>query len=130
MEVSRKMEPLRSVHFPWKEVSLENNITWELLGINSYEGTKAGSRCKPSSKIMEVACITKSLALIFFFIFLLKLIDYIAKMTKNYTYDEWVIPQERKNHDRNKTTKPFFIPIDPKPKGPLHSDAFHCAKET
>jgi len=85
LEMTKKMEPLRLVHLPWKEVSRENNITWEPLGIDSYEGAEAGGRCKPSSKIMEVARTTKSLASIFLFIFPLKLIEYIAKLTRPQT---------------------------------------------
>ncbi len=51
-------------------------------------------------------------------------------MTKHYAYHEWVVPQERNDRNGNKSTKPFLVPIFPKAREPLPSDACHPAKET
>ena len=111
LDMIKKLEPSRPVHDPWKEQKKASSIEWTPLSEDSYNGSQSGGRLGPSKKMMDVARGSNSLADLFLLIFTINLFGYIAEMTENYAYKEWVTETERRDRDGKPTKKKFFVPF-------------------
>ncbi len=126
-DMMKKLEPVHPVHDPWIELSTENNRSWEPSFNDKYTGPSGGGKCGPSNKLIEIARSTESLAQLFFAIFGLNLISFIAKMTDIYAYKEWVVEQQRSDRDGKATKTSFLVPIFLKKKEKPPEKARHRA---
>ena len=101
-EMKKKMEPLRNVHQPWKELKKDGEVfAWQPREEDSYTGSDGGPKCGPTQWIKDKAMNATSLACLFLAIFPMSLIIYIAKMTNKYANEDWVVETEVKDADGN-----------------------------
>ena len=90
----KTMEPLREVHSPWKEIKVTDehyNKKWEPRGEDTYTSSAGGPKYGPTNKMQTAATNTKDLADLFLVIIPLAVLTQIAKYTKKYAYDDWVV---------------------------------------
>src|SRR5210317_1133065 len=98
--MKKKMEPLRSVHQPWKELKKDGEgFSWQPREDDSYTGCEGGPKCGPTQWITNIAMNAETLDSLFLAIFPMSLINHIADMTNKYAYKDWVVETEAKDAD-------------------------------
>ena len=105
---TKKMEPVRKVHKPWKEITREEDITWQPDLRDRYTGPEGGGKPGPSQKMIGIARQSASLANIFLAILPLTFFGRVAKTTDKYCYKDWVVEKERDDRDGNKMETKYF----------------------
>jgi len=120
-EVKKKLEPAREVHSSWTELH-EGSAFWTPKDSDDYDGHSSGGKAGPRNEMIDAGKIATTLADIFFFLFPLTLFDLIAKMTKHYAYDEWVVEKKGNDRDGHEKKKAYFQRCSAQTPG-----ARHCA---
>lgn len=122
-EMRKKMEPLRNVHKPWKELKQDEDVrdfSWQPRQEDSYTGSSGGGVCGPTTWIKDTALNANSLAYLFIAIFPMDLIKYITKMTEKYAYDDWVVATEQLDADGNVKEKKIWKDCSANTDGATH----------
>ncbi|KAL3757005.1 hypothetical protein ACHAWU_003889 [Discostella pseudostelligera] len=102
-EWRKKLEPVREVHAPWKEITKDQDVTWRPSWEDLYGGPHGGPKSGPSQYIIGKARAATSLSDIFFAIVPMTFFDTIARLTTKYCYKDWVV--EKCGRDLNGNVK-------------------------
>ena len=104
----KRMEPVRTVHEPWQEVTRDADITWQPDKQDRYTGPEGGGKPGPSQKMIAVARKGTSLSAIFLAIVPLTFFVRVAELSEKYCYKDWVVEKERDDRDGNRMKTKYF----------------------
>jgi len=105
------MEPIRPLHEPWIELSQDDDITWTPGGEDSYTGSSGGGLAQPNVGMAETARTASILADLLLFIVPLTFFQAVAKYTKKYCYQDWVVEKFAKRRDGSTKEVRHFIDV-------------------
>ena len=105
------MEPIRPVHEPWIELSQDDDIKCTPGGDGKYTGSFGGGLVQPTSGMAKTARTASSLVDLFLFIVPLTFFQAVAKHTKKYCYQDWVVEKFAKRRDSSTKAVRHFIDV-------------------
>jgi hypothetical protein len=98
-QLMNKLEPVRPVHGPWREVTLDDDVKWSPNRSDSYSGSQGGPKAGPSNDFLTLARTATSLHELFTFVLPIAYFENIAKSTNSYCYEEYVCEQKHRDRD-------------------------------
>jgi hypothetical protein len=95
------MEPEQPVHHPWIELLKTSNFVWSLPEHDRYTGPHGSPPFGLTQFMKDIVRLADNLIFIFLAILPMLLFVEVAKMTRKYCYEDWVVEKERRNKDGN-----------------------------
>jgi hypothetical protein len=103
-------EPTRPVPEPWK--ADEEMETWNLPPQFQYNGPPPGAKSKVKTAIRGKDDF-EALKELWLLIYNREIMQFVAKETMRYAYDDWVLPTDRPNRDGNASKRKYWkhVPV-------------------